>query len=173
VGHAHNFASQVDRMLQPRLAYFRAVHAEMAALMDAARRGILVKGATMVCTTFPCHECSRHIIAAGISRVIFIEPYAKSLTLELYRDSVVVDDPNVKDGFVHFVPFVGVAPRQYMRLFDASRIERKNKRGDVIEWDRTVARPRQSEVPQAYILKETRRLHFLDEYDKKSKSKEG
>jgi cytidine deaminase len=153
------------------IAYFRAVHGEMSALMDAARRGIAVKGMTLVCTTFPCHECARHVIAAGISKVIFIEPYAKSLTLELYRDSVVVDDPDAKDSFVHFIPFVGVAPRQFMNLFDASRIDRKTKSGDKIEWERTTARPRQSESPQAYIFKETKRLHFLDAYDRKHKAK--
>lgn len=155
------------------IAYFRAVHAEMAALMDAARRGVSVKGATLVATTFPCHECSRHIIAAGISRVIFIEPYAKSLTLELYRDSVVVDDPHAKDTFVHFAPFVGVAPRQFMNLFDASHIDRKNKNGDWIEWEHTTARLRREESPQAYIFKETKRLHFLNAYDERHNPKEG
>lgn len=162
-------ASQMTNLI----AYFRAVHAEMSALMDAARRGVSVKDATLVGTTFPCHECSRHIIAAGISRVIFIEPYAKSLVLELYRDSVVVDDPNAKDTFVHFDPFVGVAPRQFMNLFDASSIDRKNKNGDWIEWDRTTAKLRQEESPQAYIFKETKRLHFLHAYDEKHKKTEG
>ena len=161
-------ASQMTNLI----AYFRAVHAEMSALMDAARRGISVKGATLVGTTFPCHECSRHIIASGISRVIFIEPYAKSLVLELYRDSVVVDDPNAKDTFVHFEPFAGVAPRQFMNLFDASSIDRKNKNGDCIEWDRTTAKLRQEESPQAYIFKETKRLHFLHAYDEKHKTTE-
>ena len=44
----------------------RIVHAEMAAICDAALRGISLKGATLYCTTFPCHMCARHIIAAGI-----------------------------------------------------------------------------------------------------------
>jgi len=164
-------ASQIAQSQMTNLiAYIRAVHAEMAALMDAARRGISVRGNVLVCTTFPCHECARHIIASGISRVLYIEPYPKSLTTELFPDSVVVDNPQSKDTFVHFLPFVGVAPRQFMSLFDASRIERKQA-GDVIEWDAATARPRRSEAPQAYIFKETRRLHFLDAYDRKNKPK--
>jgi deoxycytidylate deaminase len=56
------------------IAYFRAIHGEMAAIIDAARRGVSVRGSTLVCTTFPCHECARHIVGAGIKRVIYIEP---------------------------------------------------------------------------------------------------
>ncbi|MBZ0185987.1 MAG: hypothetical protein K8F91_06995 [Candidatus Obscuribacterales bacterium] len=153
------------------IAYFRAMHGEMAALIGAARRGISVRGATLVCTTFPCHECARHIVAAGIKKVLYIEPYPKSLTVELYRDSVVVDSPQSNDTFVHFVPFVGVAPRQFMQLFDASRIERKDD-GEVVDWDASMAKPRRSESPQAYVFKEKKRLHFLEVYDKKFGGKE-
>ncbi len=148
------------------IAYFRAIHGEMAAIIDAARRGVSVKGSTLVCTTFPCHECARHIVGAGIKKVLYIEPYPKSLTIELYRDSVVVDNPHLSETFVHFLPFVGVAPRQFMQLFDASRVERKQK-GKVVEWDAATAKPRRSESPQAYIFKEKKRLHFLEVFDKK------
>jgi cytidine deaminase len=150
------------------IAYFRAVHAEMSALMDAARRGVPVTGMTLVCTTFPCHECARHVIAAGIKKVVFIEPYAKSLTTELYGDSVVVDSPHADESFVHFCPFVGIAPRQFMNLFDASRIDRKSN-GIVVEWTAESAKPRKSEAPQAYIFKETKRLHFIDAFDRRVK----
>ena len=44
--------------------YGRAVHAEMDALLDAARRGVAVQGATLYVSTFPCHSCARHVIAA-------------------------------------------------------------------------------------------------------------
>ena len=47
--------------------YGRMVHAEMNALSDAARLGRSVSGATMFVTTFPCHNCAKHIIASGIS----------------------------------------------------------------------------------------------------------
>ena len=80
------FERAVERTtLDDLLEFGRMVHAEMAALMDAARRGISVKGCLMYVTTFPCHMCARHIIAAGIQKVIYIEPYPKSKVGELYE----------------------------------------------------------------------------------------
>src|SRR5205807_7486580 len=73
------------------IEYFRAVHAEMAAIVDAARRGVPICDAVLYTTTFPCHDCAKHIVAAGIQRVVFIEPYPKSLAPELYLDSIAVD----------------------------------------------------------------------------------
>ena len=102
----------------------RAVHAEMSALLDAGRRGIAVQGATLHTTTFPCHNCARHIIGAGIDRVVFIEPYTKSRAEQLHDDSVAIARADRVDGKVNFVPFVGVAPRRYGEWFDAAARER-------------------------------------------------
>jgi deoxycytidylate deaminase len=55
--------------------YGRVVHAEMCAICDAARLGKRLKGTTLFCTTFPCHNCTKHVIAAGISKVVYMEPY--------------------------------------------------------------------------------------------------
>jgi cytidine deaminase len=65
------------------IEYGRCVHAEMAAIVDAARRGVALAGRILYATTFPCHECARHIVAAGIRKVVYIEPYPKSLVPEL------------------------------------------------------------------------------------------
>ncbi|MBC7907259.1 MAG: hypothetical protein H7Y60_11005 [Rhodospirillaceae bacterium] len=70
------------------LEFTRAIHAEMDALTTAARRGISVKGAAMYVTTFPCHYCARHLVAAGIDQVHYIEPYPKSRALDLHGDSI-------------------------------------------------------------------------------------
>jgi deoxycytidylate deaminase len=102
----------------------RAVHAEMSALLDAARRGVSVTGATIYTTTFPCHNCARHIIGAGIARVVFIEPYIKSRAEDLHEDSVTIGESGTEDDRVAFEPFVGVAPRRYLEMFDAAARER-------------------------------------------------
>jgi deoxycytidylate deaminase len=47
----------------------RAVHAEMEALLACARTGRSPLGSSLFATTFPCHNCTRHIIAAGLKRV--------------------------------------------------------------------------------------------------------
>jgi deoxycytidylate deaminase len=97
----------------------RAVHAEMNAILDAGRRGVPINGATIHTTTFPCHNCARHIVGAGIRRVVFIEPYAKSRAGTLHDDAIAIDlsDPG---GRVSFQPFVGVAPQRYLEMFDAA-----------------------------------------------------
>lgn len=122
------------------IEFGRAVHAEMSALMDAARRGVSVRGHTLYTTTFPCHECTRHIIAAGIARVVYIEPYPKSLAPELHPDAIQLEEPGGWQGRVIFQPFVGVAPRLYMEVFGAG--ERKTGDGKVIEWTGSAAIPR-------------------------------
>lgn len=100
----------------------RAVHAEMDALLTCARSGVSPVGGILYTTTFPCHNCTRHIIAAGIERVIYIEPYAKSRAEELHQDAIVVEEKASETGRrfprkVPFSPFVGVGPRRYFDLF--------------------------------------------------------
>jgi deoxycytidylate deaminase len=71
--------------------YGRVVHAEMCALCDAAGPGRSVKGAILYCTTFPCHNCTKHILAAGIKRVVYIEPYPKSRAKELHQNEIEIE----------------------------------------------------------------------------------
>ncbi len=109
--------------------FMRAVHAEMEALSAAARAGVRVRRATLYSTTFPCHNCAKHIVAAGIDRVIYIEPYSKSRALEMHGDAITLD--RAGEGKVRFLPFVGVAPRKYLELFARSTKEgRKLKAKD-------------------------------------------
>jgi deoxycytidylate deaminase len=110
------------------LEFGRIVHAEMAAICDAAMRGVPVRGGTLYCTTFPCHMCARHIIAAGISRVVYIEPYPKSRAKKLYKRAIQVDhDREADDDAVRFDAFVGIAPTRFLDLFDM--VSRKDDQG--------------------------------------------
>lgn len=133
--------TDVDSLIE----YIRAVHAEMAAIADAARRGIPVQGCTLFVTTFPCHHCARHIVAAGINRVVYVSPYSKSMAEELHNDAIVVAcEHNDDDPRVRFDPFVGVGPRRYLELFEAP--ERKDKLGRTREFTPTSAQPRLSDL---------------------------
>jgi len=105
----------------------RAVHAEMSALLAAARVGTSVKGSTLFVTTFPCHGCTKHIIDAGIRRVVYIEPYPKSLARDLHDDAISVEDSSDR-GKVSFEPFIGVAPRRYADLFSMKSKEGREAR---------------------------------------------
>ena len=128
------------------IEFGRCVHAEMAALMDAARRGVAVNESVLFSTTFPCHECARHIVAAGIRKVYYIEPYPKSLVNELYPDSIRIEGEETGE-IVNFVPFVGVAPRRYQDVFKLGDSDRKELIDRAHDWNSGVAEPRLGEYP--------------------------
>lgn len=51
------------------------IHAEMNAIIWAAREGISIKGATIYVTLEPCSDCSKNIIASGITRIVYDKSY--------------------------------------------------------------------------------------------------
>lgn len=136
------------------------VHAEMFALMEAARRGLSVQDGTLYCTTFPCHMCSRHIIASGIREVVYIEPYPKSMATELYNDEIGVDvDQDIvvqsRDTFprkVYFQPFHGLAPRRYAAAF--LMLRRKGDDGYILSWEKSTALPKWVQLSKSHISRE-------------------
>ena len=106
------------------IEYSRAIHAEMDAITSLARReSSSTVGKTLFSTTYPCHNCARHIVAAGIKKVIYIEPYDKSLALDLHDDSI-TEIPD--DNKVMFQTFEGISPRRYQKFFFAP-YDRKDK----------------------------------------------
>ncbi|MGX9393138.1 anti-phage dCTP deaminase [Nitrobacteraceae bacterium UC4446_H13] len=126
-----------DSQLMDALEYGRMVHAEMSALSDAARLGRSVIEGTLYCTTFPCHMCAKHIVAAGIKSVVFLEPYPKSLAADLHADSIRIEgnDRGRYQTFpaVDFEHFFGVTPRRYREIFErGSRKDEKD--GSFIEY---------------------------------------
>jgi deoxycytidylate deaminase len=142
---AENSSSDLAGMLLPDLKrtrfmeigeFSRPVHAEMAALIDSARRGVAVNGHAMYVTTFPCHNCAKHIIAAGLRKVVYLEPYPKSRADKLYSEEIVLEsvEGKIEQGKVVFSAFAGIAPRQYGILFSMS--ERGAKKGRSIKaWE--------------------------------------
>lgn len=147
------------------IEYGRSVHAEMAALMDAAKRGIAVEGCTLYTTTFPCHNCAKHILASGLKRVVYVEPYPKSLTRKLYADSIWVEGeentPESERQAVRFEPFVGISFRQYFSLFSTGGVERKLN-GMTMAWVPERAVPRYYDHHAACLARERVALAQLE-----------
>ncbi len=56
----------------------RTSHAEQNAMVQAARYGIAIEGATMYCSMTPCYTCAKMIINAGIRRVVALKDYHDS-----------------------------------------------------------------------------------------------
>ena len=99
--------------------YHVELHAEMLAITDAVRRGVPIEGATLYTTTYPCSHCARLIIASGVLRVVYQEPYPKSKANRLFRYDVAEAalSGSAFDGKrVLIEPFVGIAPRSLSRL---------------------------------------------------------
>lgn len=62
-----------------------AVHAEQNAIVQAAKLGLSLEGATLYCTHQPCSICSRLIINSGIKRVVYDLGYPDDFSLELFE----------------------------------------------------------------------------------------
>ncbi|MGN7909324.1 anti-phage dCTP deaminase [Enterobacter sp. 22503] len=113
--------------------YSRAIHAEMDAITTLARTGdASTENKDMYTTTYPCHNCARHIVACGIRRVYYIEPYEKSLALDLHDDAI-SDSNSSESNKVIFIQFEGVSPRRYSKFF-FSTADRKNGKGIAFEF---------------------------------------
>ena len=67
-----------------------AVHAEQNAIIQAARSGINVSGATLYCTHQPCVICAKIIINAGITRVVYKNGYPDEFSLQLFNEANVI-----------------------------------------------------------------------------------
>ncbi len=157
----------------------RAVHAEMDALSACNRIGASPRKGTLYCTTFPCHNCTKHIVVSGISRVVFIEPYPKSQAEELHGDAITVSGPSLKheekiahreeeDQRVRFEPFNGIGPRRFLDLFSLTLSSgRTIRRKDAVpkNWSRKIAKLRVSMVPTSYIERETNAIDELVKFD--------
>ena len=62
------------------------IHAEMNALLYCAKEGISVKGATAYITHFPCINCTKALIQAGIAKIVYKHDYRiDDYALELFR----------------------------------------------------------------------------------------
>ena len=164
-----------ETQLMDSLEYGRVVHAEMSALTDAARKGREVNNSILYCTTFPCHMCAKHIVAAGIAKVVFLEPYPKSLVLDLHSDSISIEqgDRGRYQAYpaVEFEHFSGISPRRYRELFE--RGKRKNDDGSFRAYVHGQPQPHLSVSWPFYARMEDEILNrFVRDYRKRAKMDE-
>ena len=68
----------------------RSTHAEQNAIVQAARHGISIEGATLYCTNNPCLGCTKLLINAGVTRIVYEEAYPDPLAMELLAESGIV-----------------------------------------------------------------------------------
>ncbi|MCU1485753.1 MAG: CMP/dCMP deaminase zinc-binding protein [Actinomycetia bacterium] len=173
------------------LEYGRTMHAEMDAITSAARKGISTRGATLYCTTLPCHECARLIVGAGIKRVIFIEPYEKSRSDHLYASEIRFttlahsrEEERVRrtgtakevakldrHERVDFVPYVGISPRRFAELFAKGERKLEDQKdydgartlqGNRAKWSRADGKVKETIISKSALKSVPRLADVLD-----------
>jgi dCMP deaminase len=65
----------------------RGIHAEQNAVIQAARHGIPIDGATAYCTHQPCVLCAKILINAGIVSIVFREAYPDALAEQMLGEA--------------------------------------------------------------------------------------
>lgn len=75
-----------------------AIHAEQNALLQAAKLGIAVQGATLYCTHQPCNICLKSLLNAGITIIHYVKPYrddfASKLIFEYEQGVCLLKEPD-------------------------------------------------------------------------------
>lgn len=88
VGHMMNTVIHEDGIHSQHCV--RTLHAEENAILQCAKDGISVRGATIYTKMVPCYNCSMRIIRVGIKRIVAQKRYhADQLSIKLFRDTEV------------------------------------------------------------------------------------
>lgn len=143
-----NLAIRSSKKLKNLIEFSRSIHAEMHALLNAGNlAGDKIVNGKLFVTTYPCHSCARHIIAAGISEIYYIEPYRKSLAIKLHGDAI--SESETEKDKVRLLLFDGVAPGRYLDLFKV-RPDSRKKDGMLIKVPLKASTPRLEKSMQAF-----------------------
>jgi dCMP deaminase len=65
----------------------RSAHAEQNAVVQAARHGISIEGATLYCTNNPCVNCAKLLINAGVRRIVYMEVYPDQAAFDMLAEA--------------------------------------------------------------------------------------
>jgi dCMP deaminase len=65
----------------------RSTHAEQNAIVQAARHGISIEGATLYCSHNPCLTCAKLLINAGVKRIVYEDEYPDAAAFELLHEA--------------------------------------------------------------------------------------
>jgi len=65
----------------------RAVHAEQNAIIQAAKMGTNIDGATLYVTNHPCFICAKMLINAGVSKIIFADGYPDKYAEDILKQA--------------------------------------------------------------------------------------
>ncbi|MDA1474769.1 ComE operon protein 2 [Bacillus changyiensis] len=80
----------------------RTIHAEMNAILQCAKFGVPTEGAEIYVTHFPCIQCSKSIIQAGIQTIYYAKDYKNHpYAIDLFEQaSVRVEQVELKEMMI-------------------------------------------------------------------------
>ena len=83
---------RIERNLHQGQGYelCRAIHAEQNAIIQAAKLGSSIDGATLYCTHQPCVICAKMIVNSGIKRVVYRHGYPDDFAVEMLNEGGVL-----------------------------------------------------------------------------------
>ena len=67
------------------------IHAEMNAILKAAKSGNAVDGSTLYLSLSPCQNCCKLIIQSGIKRVVYLQDYRDLSPIEFLSKFIEVE----------------------------------------------------------------------------------
>lgn len=81
---------QMDIPSGERHEMCRGLHAEQNAIIQAAKHGAVIEGATLYCTNQPCGICAKMIINAGVNEIIYEDGYPDPMAAEMLKESGII-----------------------------------------------------------------------------------
>jgi len=76
----------------------RGLHAEQNAIIQAAKHGANISGASLYCTNSPCIICAKMLINAGVKRIFYLDGYPDQLAAEMLIEAGVRVEQCIKDS---------------------------------------------------------------------------
>jgi dCMP deaminase len=89
--------SEVGHMMEDNHCV-ATIHAESNAILQAAKNGVSIDGASIYVTASPCWNCFKQVANSGIRRIVFGE---------FYRDARIFDVAKKLNLELHHLPFTG------------------------------------------------------------------
>lgn len=87
-GTPTNFSNECEDLLGNTKD--NVIHAEMNAILKAAKEGSSLKDSTLYITLSPCIKCALSILQAGISKVIYVEEYRDVSGINLLKKANII-----------------------------------------------------------------------------------
>lgn len=143
---------EINRFLGGLLDFHPCTHAEIAAIIDAAKLGVSIRNSTLYTTTFPCHLCAKDIINAGIKRVVYLEAYPKSKNKDLYPN-LIDFDPKFESELIPFNFYWGIGPKRFIYAYSLeNKITEENSLPPLLKY----------ETPEYYDQRESDVKKYLE-----------